>query len=77
MKATWQDFISRAQALRYPTVVDADGATLISIPEGYIAQATDGPAGPRIQIIQGTLDILYDTPARADVEAFLKRVAPR
>jgi hypothetical protein len=74
---TWQIFVHRASALRYPTVKDASGQTIVGIHGGYIAEATDGPAGPRVNLVSGVLDVLYDTPAEKDVEAFLKRVAAR
>ena len=74
---TWQDFVYRASALRYPTVKDADGTTIVGFPAGYIAPATDGPAGPRVHVVLDSASIVYDMPGEKDVESFLRRVAPR
>ena len=74
---SWLEFVQQAATLGYPFGVDAQGVTIVGFPGGYIAPATDGPAGPRVWVVQDVVDVVYDMPTRKDVESFLRRAAPR
>lgn len=72
---TWIDFIHAASRLGYPHVQDREGLDVIGIPGGYMVRTTDGPAGPRLQVVTSGSRVDYDVPS--DAYEFLHRVAPR